>query len=336
MPDILSDEQRQFLQLLRMPVPGDPPPELTQAKTTETTGGTVANRSVPAPSSSEPVPEPLVETFVPRPGPLPIPAEKGAPVAGGAAPATAPSSTEATPIPVSGTPSPPTAESLAAQAPAAQVGTVSAAMQRVTRIATLDWRDLSNMVSTCQACPLGETRKHAVFGAGNPRGSWLFVGEAPGAEEDRRGEAFVGRAGQLLDNMLQAMGLSRDKDAYIANILKCRPPNNRDPLGPEVQACTPYLQRQIALLQPRVIVALGRFAAQGLLQVDTPLSQLRGTIRQYQGIPLIVTYHPAYLLRNPIDKRKVWEDLKRALGVFAELPTPIQWTTAQSNGRAPP
>jgi len=119
--------------------------------------------------------------------------------------------------------------------------------------------------------------------------------------------------------MLQAMGLSRDKDAYIANILKCRPPNNRDPLGPEVHACTPYLQRQIALLQPRVIVALGRFAAQGLLQVNTPLSQLRGTTQHYQGIPLIVTYHPAYLLRNPIDKRKVWEDLKRALGVFAEL-----------------
>ncbi|MDD2746248.1 MAG: uracil-DNA glycosylase [Acidithiobacillus ferrooxidans] len=325
MPDILSDEQRQFLQLLRLPVPGDPPPELAQAKTTATAAGAVADRSAPASMVS-----------VPGPTPLPIPAEKGAPVAGGAAPATAPSSAEATPIPVSGTPSPPTVESLAAQAPAAPVGTVSAAMQRVTRIATLDWRDLSNMVSTCQACPLGETRKHAVFGAGNPRGSWLFVGEAPGAEEDRRGEAFVGRAGQLLDNMLQAMGLSRDKDAYIANILKCRPPNNRDPLGPEVQACTPYLQRQIALLQPRVIVALGRFAAQGLLQVDTPLSQLRGTIRQYQGIPLIVTYHPAYLLRNPIDKRKVWEDLKRALGVFAELPTPIQWTAAQSNGRAPP
>ena len=325
MPDILSDEQRQFLQLLRLPVPGDPPPELEQAKTTATAAGAVANRSAPASMVS-----------VPGPTPLPIPAEDGAPVAGGAAPATAPSSAEETPIPVSGIPSPPTAESLAAQAPAAQVGTVSAAMQRVTRNATLDWRDLSNMVSTCQACPLGETRKHAVFGAGNPRGSWLFVGEAPGAEEDRRGEAFVGRAGQLLDNMLQAMGLSRDKDAYIANILKCRPPNNRDPLGPEVQACTPYLQRQIALLQPRVIVALGRFAAQGLLQVDTPLSQLRGTIRQYQGIPLIVTYHPAYLLRNPIDKRKVWEDLKRALGVFAELPTPIQWTATQSNGRAPP
>ncbi|BBF64624.1 uracil-DNA glycosylase [Acidithiobacillus sp. 'AMD consortium'] len=323
MPDILSDEQRQFLQLLRMPVPGDPPPELAQDKTTANNASAVANRSVPAPSASESVPAPLVETSMRCPEPLPIPAEEGAPVGGGAAPATALSSAEATPIPVNGTRSPPTAEPLPSPpAPAAaQASGATGERQRITRIATLDWRDLSNMVSTCQACPLGETRKHAVFGAGNPRGSWLFVGEAPGAEEDRRGEAFVGRAGQLLDNMLQAMGLSRDKDAYIANILKCRPPNNRDPLGPEVQACMPYLQRQIALLQPRVIVALGRFAAQGLLQVDTPLSQLRGTTQHYQGIPLIVTYHPAYLLRNPIDKRKVWEDLKRALGVFAEQAT---------------
>ena len=313
MPDTFTDEQRQFLQLLRLPVPGDPPPELTQAKTTVTVAGAVANRSIPAPSASESVPSPLVETSVPRPEPLPISAEEQTP-----------SFTVAAPIPGSGTPSPPTAEPLPPPpVPATQASVTAVDLQRITRIATLDWGDLNNMVNTCQACPLGETRKHAVFGAGNPRGSWLFVGEAPGAEEDRRGEAFVGRAGQLLDNMLHAMGLSRDKDAYIANILKCRPPNNRDPLGPEVHACMPYLQRQIALLQPRVIVAVGRFAAQGLLQLDTPLSQLRGTIRQYQGIPLIVTYHPAYLLRNPIDKRKVWEDLKRALGIFAEQAPPI-------------
>ena len=306
MPDILSDKQRQFLQLLRMPVPGDPPPELAQAKTTATAADAAANRSVPAPSASEFVPTPLVETSVPRPPPV----EEQPPVAGSVAPGTALPSSGTAPIPVSGTPPP---------VPADQASVTAVEAHRTARIATLDWRDLSNMVSTCQACPLGQTRKHAVFGAGNPHGSWLFVGEAPGAEEDRRGEAFVGRAGQLLDNMLQAMGLSREKDVYIANILKCRPPNNRDPLGPEVHACTPYLQRQIALLQPRVIVALGRFAAQGLLQVNTPLSQLRGTTQHFQGIPLIVTYHPAYLLRNPIDKRKVWEDLKRALGVFAEL-----------------
>jgi DNA polymerase len=297
MPDTFTDEQRQFLQLLRLPVPGDPPPEMAPVKPAVKAVSAVPNRSVSAQTT---------------------------PVSGlpaglrNALPATAALSTEA-PTPLRSTSLLSKAEALQAPVLATQASPASADPQRLTRIATLDWRDLNNMVSTCQACPLGETRKHAVFGAGNPRGSWLFVGEAPGAEEDRRGEAFVGRAGQLLDNMLRAMGLSREKDVYIANILKCRPPNNRDPLGPEVQACMPYLQRQIDLLQTRVIVALGRFAAQGLLQVDTPLSQLRGTTQHYQGIPLIVTYHPAYLLRNPIDKRKVWEDLKRALGVFAEL-----------------
>ena len=297
MPDTFTDEQRQFLQLLRLPVPGDPPSEMAPVKPAVKAVSAVPNRSVSAQTT---------------------------PVSGlpaglrNALPATVALSTEA-PTPLRSTSLLSKAEALQAPVLATQASPASADPQRLTRIATLDWRDLNNMVSTCQACPLGETRKHAVFGAGNPRGSWLFVGEAPGAEEDRRGEAFVGRAGQLLDNMLRAMGLSREKDVYIANILKCRPPNNRDPLGPEVQACMPYLQRQIDLLQTRVIVALGRFAAQGLLQVDTPLSQLRGTTQHYQGIPLIVTYHPAYLLRNPIDKRKVWEDLKRALGVFAEL-----------------
>ncbi len=165
-------------------------------------------------------------------------------------------------------------------------------------------------------------RQHAVFGAGNPRGSWLFVGEAPGAEEDRRGEAFVGRGGQLLDNMLKAMGLTRQQDVYIANVLKCRPPNNRDPLGPEVQSCLPFLQRQIALLQPRIIVALGRFAAQSLLQVTTPIGQLRGQTHRYQNIPLIVTYHPAYLLRSPLEKRKAWEDLQMAVQVYSAQSLP--------------
>ncbi|MHB1748503.1 MAG: uracil-DNA glycosylase [Acidithiobacillus sp.] len=298
MLDTFTDEQRQFLQLLRLPVPGEPPPEMAPVKPAVKAVSAVPNRSVSAQTT---------------------------PVSGlpaglrNALPATAALSTAVAPTPLRSTSLLSKAEALQAPVLATQASSSSADPQRITRIATLDWRDLNNMVSTCQACPLGETRKHAVFGAGNPRGSWLFVGEAPGAEEDRRGEAFVGRAGQLLDNMLRAMGLSREKDVYIANILKCRPPNNRDPLGPEVQACMPYLQRQIDLLQTRVIVALGRFAAQGLLQVDTPLSQLRGTTQHYQGIPLIVTYHPAYLLRNPIDKRKVWEDLKRALGVFAEL-----------------
>ncbi|MBU2852606.1 MULTISPECIES: uracil-DNA glycosylase [Acidithiobacillus] len=319
MPDTFTDEQRQFLQLLRLPVPGEAPPEMAPAKPSAKAVSAVPNRSVSAQTTSVSASMRPAETPVMPPESLPRPVEEGVSVLRNAVPATATLSTAVAPTPVRSTSPLSKAEALQAPVLATQASPSSADPQRITRIATLDWRDLNSMVSTCQACPLGETRKHAVFGAGNPRGSWLFVGEAPGAEEDRRGEAFVGRAGQLLDNMLRAMGLSREKDVYIANILKCRPPNNRDPLGPEVQACMPYLQRQIDLLQTRVIVALGRFAAQGLLQVDTPLSQLRGTTQHYQGIPLIVTYHPAYLLRNPIDKRKVWEDLKRALGVFAEL-----------------
>ena len=318
MPDTFTDEQRRFLQLLRLPVPGEPPPEMVPVKPEAKAVSTVPNRSVAAQATPVPTSMHSAEILAMQPGSLPSPVGERVSVRRNAVPATAALSTAA-PAPLHSTPLLSKTEALQAPVLASQANAPSADPQRLTRIATLDWRDLNNMVSTCQACPLGETRKHAVFGAGNPRGSWLFVGEAPGAEEDRRGEAFVGRAGQLLDNMLRAMGLSREKDVYIANILKCRPPNNRDPLGPEVHACMPYLQRQITLLQPRVIVALGRFAAQGLLQVDTPLSQLRGTTQQHQGIPLIVTYHPAYLLRNPIDKRKVWEDLKRALGVFAEL-----------------
>ena len=319
MPDIFTDEQRRFLQLLRLPVPGEPAAEMVPVKPEAKAVSTVPNQSVAAQTTPVPTSMRSAEILAMQPESLPNPGEEGVSVLRNAVPATATLSTAVAPTPVRSTSPLSKAEALQAPVLATQASPSSADPQRITRIATLDWRDLNSMVSTCQACPLGETRKHAVFGAGNPRGSWLFVGEAPGAEEDRRGEAFVGRAGQLLDNMLRAMGLSREKDVYIANILKCRPPNNRDPLGPEVQACMPYLQRQIDLLQTRVIVALGRFAAQGLLQVDTPLSQLRGTTQHYQGIPLIVTYHPAYLLRNPIDKRKVWEDLKRALGVFAEL-----------------
>ncbi|MGC8466848.1 MAG: uracil-DNA glycosylase [Acidithiobacillus sp.] len=183
-------------------------------------------------------------------------------------------------------------------------------------IAAMEWPTLKDSIAACRACSLGNTRQNAVVGAGSPTGSWFFVGEAPGAEEDRRGEAFVGRGGQLLDAMLAAMSLSRTRDVYIANVLKCRPPNNRDPQGPEVQSCLPYLERQIALVQPRIVVAMGRFAAQSLLQTTTPIGQLRGRVWEYRGIPLVVTYHPAYLLRNPLDKRKVWEDLKLALSVY--------------------
>ena len=178
----------------------------------------------------------------------------------------------------------------------------------------LDWDGLQQQVAACTRCALHRTRTQTVFGVGNRTADWLIVGEAPGAEEDRRGEPFVGRAGQLLDAMLAAIGLDRTT-AYIANILKCRPPNNRDPQADEVACCEPYLQRQIALLQPRMILAVGRIAAQNLLKTDQPLNRLRGRLHHYgeARTPVIVTYHPAYLLRSPGDKRKAWDDLQLAV-----------------------
>lgn len=177
-------------------------------------------------------------------------------------------------------------------------------------ISTLDWEPLAARVAACTACQeLAATRTRTVFGVGDRQADWLFIGEAPGAEEDRRGEPFVGRAGQLLDSILFALGLKRGQGVYIANILKCRPPGNRDPRPEESRACRAYLDRQITLIRPRIIVALGRIAAQNLLQSDEPLARLRGRALTYQDIPLVVTYHPAYLLRKPADKRKAWEDL---------------------------
>ena len=180
--------------------------------------------------------------------------------------------------------------------------------------ASMDWGTLEREVHTCTKCPLHESRTQAVFGVGNRQAEWLFVGEAPGVQEDRQGEPFVGRAGQLLNAMLFALGLTREQ-VYIANVLKCRPPNNRDPQPAEVECCEPYLLRQIALLNPRLIVALGRHAAHSLLRTDLALTRLRGRRLSYHGTPLIVTYHPAYLLRNPVDKRKVWDDLCLAKSV---------------------
>nr|WP_296751116.1 uracil-DNA glycosylase [Thioalkalivibrio sp.] len=184
-------------------------------------------------------------------------------------------------------------------------------------VAELDWEALRTRVASCVACSeLAPRRTQTVFGVGDPHADWLFIGEAPGAEEDRRGEPFVGRAGQLLDNMLATLGLARGENVYIANILKCRPPGNRDPKPEEAAACRPFLDRQIALIAPRVLVALGRVAAQALLDTTVPLGQLRGEDRAYGGIPLVVTYHPAYLLRSPADKAKAWADLLRARGLM--------------------
>jgi DNA polymerase len=164
----------------------------------------------------------------------------------------------------------------------------------------------------CQRCRLANTRTRLVFGVGNPQARLVLVGEAPGREEDQRGEPFVGEAGRLLDRILFAMGLQRD-EVYICNVLKCRPPGNRDPEADEVATCEPFLVRQLAAIQPKVIVALGRFAVQTLLQSKTPISRLRGSWHRYHDIPVMPTYHPAYLLRNPHGKREVWADMKQVM-----------------------
>ena len=187
--------------------------------------------------------------------------------------------------------------------------------------AAREWQQLLEEVRGCTRCPLHLTRTQGVLGVGPKRADWLVIGEAPGAEEDRRGEPFVGAAGQLLDAMLRAISLDRHTNVYIANVLKSRPPNNRDPKPEEVAACLPYLVRQIALLQPKIMLAVGRIAAQNLLGTDAPLGRLRGRVHHFgeRQTPLVVTYHPAYLLRTPADKRKAWEDLKFARSVYQQL-----------------
>jgi DNA polymerase len=174
----------------------------------------------------------------------------------------------------------------------------------------LDWTELEQVVSACVRCPLHLNRTRTVFGVGNRHAEWMIIGEAPGAEEDRRGEPFVGRAGQLLDAMLRAAGFDR-ADVFIANVLKCRPPRNRDPQGAEIAQCAAYLARQIELVAPKLILAVGRIAAHHLLGSDAPVGRLRGTVHRVgaAGVPLVVTYHPAYLLRSPAEKRKTWQDL---------------------------
>lgn len=164
----------------------------------------------------------------------------------------------------------------------------------------------------CRRCPLCRGRRNIVFGVGNPHARLVFVGEAPGREEDERGEPFVGEAGRLLDRILFAMGMERE-EVYICNVEKCRPPGNRDPKPEEIEACEPFLKRQLAAIRPQLIVTLGRFAAQTLLRDQSPISRLRGTWRAYEGIPLMPTYHPAFLLRNPAGKREVWEDMKQVM-----------------------
>ncbi|PWB53123.1 MAG: hypothetical protein C3F18_07760 [Nitrosomonadales bacterium] len=191
-------------------------------------------------------------------------------------------------------------------------------------ILRMDWAGLKAAVSGCTACQLHETRTQTVFGVGDEQAGWLLVGEGPGAEEDKLGEPFVGQAGKLLDNMLAAISLQRGRNVYIANTVKCRPPGNRNPEADEVAACEPYLTRQIALIRPKLILALGKVAAQRLLETDASIASLRGRLHQAQGIPLIVTYHPAYLLRNLPDKAKAWEDLCFAVRTMQGLQSTAQ------------
>jgi len=181
-------------------------------------------------------------------------------------------------------------------------------------VATMDWPALRDAVAGCRACGLCDSRRHTVFGVGHPRAHLMVVGEAPGEQEDQRGEPFVGAAGQLLDRMLAALGLTRDeappeRQVFIANTLKCRPPHNRNPSAEELATCQPFLERQVALVQPRVILAMGAFAVRSLLGSDAPIGRLRGQVHHWRGVPLVVTYHPAYLLRQPADKARAWDDL---------------------------
>lgn len=186
---------------------------------------------------------------------------------------------------------------------------------RTSSYADLDLTGLRELAVACEKCELSKTRTHVVFGTGNEQADLMFVGEAPGADEDQQGQPFVGRAGQLLTKIIEASGLTRDQ-VYIANVLKCRPPGNRNPKSSEIESCEPYLIRQVMLIQPKVICALGTFAAQMILRTDAKISNLRGNFHSYHGIKVMPTYHPAYLLRNPGGKRQVWEDIQK---VMAEL-----------------
>ncbi len=207
------------------------------------------------------------------------------------------------------------ADTAAAAAPHAAIDT----HDRAARIARMDWSELKATVATCTDCGLRKTCTQTVFGVGDEQADWLLVGEAPGAEEDARGEPFVGQAGKLLDGMLAGIDLKRGNNVYIANVLKCRPPGNRNPEHAEVAQCSPYLARQVELIRPRLILALGRFACQTLLATDASIASLRGRVHRYRGVPLIVTYHPAYLLRSLHDKAKAWEDLCFARRTMAGL-----------------
>jgi DNA polymerase len=223
--------------------------------------------------------------------------------------------TSASVVPAPVSPAPVARPALATPVPAVPIKPLAEGVDR------MDWAALQETAAACQACDLCAQRKKSVFGVGDPQAPWMVIGEAPGEEEDQAGEPFVGQSGQLLDNMLKAVGLSRqakgenegESGVYIANAIKCRPPGNHNPTAQELATCASYLARQVALVQPKIILLMGRFAVQSVLQTTEPIGKLRGQVHTYQGVPVVVTYHPAYLLRNPADKAKAWADLVLAL-----------------------
>ncbi|MCO4094922.1 MAG: uracil-DNA glycosylase [Acidovorax sp.] len=266
---------------------------------------TPAPAAATAPELQRPLPAPVVVSPVPT-------AARPAPVPTAARPAPVPAAARPAPVPAAPRPAP-----VRALAPPAAA---SDADQR-------DWPALRDAVAGCRACGLCDTRQQTVFGVGHTSAHCMVVGDAPGEQEDAQGEPFAGAAGQLLDRMLAALGLGRGDAApaqqvFIANALKCRAPRNRNPSPEELAACRPFLQRQVALVRPRVIVAMGRFAVQSLLDSDAPIGRLRGTVHHWHGVPLVVTYHPAYLLRQPADKAKAWDDLCLAAALLARPAPP--------------
>jgi uracil-DNA glycosylase family 4 len=218
----------------------------------------------------------------------------------------------AAPVPAPVGSAPVVRETPAQRAPAVPV------LARAGGIDAMNWADLQSAVAACEACKLCSGRTNTVFGVGDPQADWMIVGEAPGENEDLQGEPFAGQDGKLLDNMLAALGLNRRRHVYIANVLKCRPPGDRNPAPEEVAQCEPFLRRQVALIQPKIIVVMGRFAVQTLLQTTEPIGKLRGRVHQYNGVPVVVTYHPAYLLRNLPDKAKAWADLCMAQALLRD------------------
>ena len=218
---------------------------------------------------------------------------------------------------------PPQRPAMAARTPSRPAPAAPAAVgidpARIEHIGRMQWPELKEAVAGCTACTLCGSRKNTVFGVGDEKADWMIIGEAPGAEEDAKGEPFVGQAGRLLDSMLSALDMKRETNIYIANVLKCRPPGNRNPEPMEVAQCSPHLLRQVSLTQPKLIILMGRFAAQTLLGTDASIASMRGRLHQYQGTPAIVTYHPAYLLRNLPDKAKAWQDLLFARKTYQRI-----------------